>query len=147
MYNRVREMFYEEPEEEIIRRYGGRTLWCDFPDWDEVTAFLFYHNCSLTDITGLKNNLYQNRGLIFPDGDLGQDRDQDQQDEINVVENQPMAPKAMVLNQQKKMSFTTVGLWETSIQYKVRPLMFGRDFNQSSIFLPEMGHTLVAMGL
>ena len=104
MFNRVREMFSEEPEEEIIRRYGGRTLWCDFPDWDEVTAFLFYHNCSLTDITGLKNNLYNNRGLVFPDGDLDQDRDQDQdqQDGRVVDKNQPVAPKLMVLNQQKK---------------------------------------------
>jgi hypothetical protein len=84
-------MFAEAPEEEIIRRYGGRTLWCDFPDWDEVTAFLFYHNCSLTDITGLKNNLYSNRGLVFPD------RHQDPEDEINVVENQPVAPKPTAL--------------------------------------------------
>ena len=64
-YSRVREMFAPQSCDSVV------IPWCDFPDWNQVTSFLFYHNCSsLVSMEELHKHLFDNPSVIFPDINL-----------------------------------------------------------------------------
>ena len=64
-YPRVREMFAPQACDSVV------IPWCDFPDWNQVTSFLFYHNCSsLVSMEDLHKHLFDNPSVIFPDINL-----------------------------------------------------------------------------
>jgi hypothetical protein len=62
-YHRVREMFLDEPDLSRME-----IPWCDFPDWDAVVSFLFYHNCRSVDLNELYHSLFENGArFVFPE--------------------------------------------------------------------------------
>jgi 5'-3' exonuclease len=61
-FERVREMFAHQPQLCLEINLP----WCDFPDWNQVTSFLFYHNCNGVPLEELHKNLYENASVVFP---------------------------------------------------------------------------------